>query len=204
MGIINNLLVILSIALFFIIVLEAMGKEYLVSIISIEMIILFVSLPLNFRLIIDVKLNDLLYGISLGIFIGNIFLPMGVCLTVSFKKAIEYFSHIGNIFKFYKYNPHEFILHLKTAFFEEFVWRVTLQGLIGQSYIIVVVIAFFFTIRHNELLKRNYKMVLDFFCFSLFLGFSYLFFKNFIFIVAVHFIRNMGILHFREINGQEG
>lgn len=135
-----------------------------------------------------------------GVLMGYCSFGISILITsLSFKKTWKYLSRIKNLLIFIIYRWKLGLFLLASALYEECVWRGIIQTNIQPIEIGLIATAVFFTIRHNDALAGNTMHVLDFFCFSLLLGVFYWLWHSLIFISAIHYIRNMGVLYYHSM-----
>ncbi len=174
------------------------------NIFYLEGFVFFAILPTYYTLILQ-GIHPLF--IFLGLFLGSLMIPFSVFVSkLSLKETIKFCSNLSYIAPFYKNNLNLFFAQFVAAFYEEFFWRGALQTFLGANYIAVIIVAIVFTIRHIEVLCDNFWRMFDFFLFSLILGLIYLLTKSLMFVILLHFIRNLGVTfyqsnkHYRMVN----
>ena len=158
----------------------------------------FVSLYLEGGNIVSQE-DHLALALPAGITAGLTVFFISLFLTTwSLKEVREFGFPCRGIISYFSARPLKMVNIILVCAVEEFIWRAIIQdrfGLtyLGSSHISVIVTAFLFTIIHQKNFKDDFLKKMEFYLFSLFLGYAFFITHSLIFVILVHLIRNINI-----------
>jgi membrane protease YdiL (CAAX protease family) len=151
---------------------------------------------LNGRTGLHFTSNPLLFAI-IGLAGGHILFGVSLLLTNgSVRETVQYTFTLRQAVGFWAKRPMPLVQALIVAFYEEFVWRATVQedlvARLGSPFVAVPVAAIFFTVLHRHTFTDRHQKV-EFLIFSLILGGAYLATGSLVLVVLIHAVRNTDI-----------
>lgn len=158
--------------------------------------VLFCLFPF-FLDIIVFKPSHLPKEIIWGILAGQILFIFSVLVTtLSFKITFNYLKKVVFLASYYLKSWRSAAFYLTAAFFEEVVWRVSVQSLLGYSYPAILITSLLFTADHWK--KTKFIELFELFLFSCILGVCFYKTHSLILIVIIHAIRNVNSEYLAE------
>lgn len=160
----------------------------------------FMSLYIQGKIIITQE-SSIFFHLSAGLIAGVLIFFLSLFLTtLSFREIREFGFPFKGIAAYYSSRPMLTINFVITCMVEEFIWRGTIQDHFGNIYLgnphlSIIITAILFTLIHNKSLKDDILKKLEFFIFSLFLGYAFFAFHSLIFVFLVHLVRNICIAY---------
>lgn len=156
------------------------------------------SLCLNGKIVLSQETNIIFYALS-GFALGLLIFFISLFLTtLSFGEIIAHGLPFPGIIGYFVDRPLRAMTILIACTVEEFIWRAVIQDHFGRIYlgglhIYVIFTAFLFTIVHKKNLEGDILKKLEFFLFSLFLGYSFSVTHSLTFVILIHLVRNVNI-----------
>ncbi len=103
-------------------------------------------------------------------------------------------------FKRYYFNFRIILYYLVISGFEEVLWRATVQKLMGDTIIVIVLTSLFFALRHIRKSKTMYVIeLLDIFLLSCVLGLLFLATHSIYLVTAAHTVRNINLSYLQRV-----
>lgn len=144
------------------------------------------------------------YYLLFGSISGQILFIMSLFLSkLSIRRAFSQLRVLSFFRIFIKEKVLCVISALATVFREELLWRCTIQSVLGNSVMAVIITSVSFYIIHLDLSREVFYISheIELLVFSFLLGFLFFYFESFYLVAAVHFFRNINI---RNIEFQLG
>lgn len=156
------------------------------------------SLYLQGKIVFSQETDPIFY-LAAGLIIGPLAFFISLFLTtLSFKEITDHGIPFKGATSYFLARPINAVSILIVSVVEEFVWRAVIQDHFGNAYLhnphlSVIVTAFLFTLVHKKNLENDFLKKLEFFLFSLLLGYGFLITHSFILVVLIHLMRNANI-----------
>ena len=198
----KTILVLASIALIYsmrFLPLQERRMYHLVPSIAFTIEVCIIAAIGRWRLLFSVNnLNPffLILSLILGTFLFYISLLIN---RLSFHEAARYTFPFANMLRFHATHLNRLGHYIFVSLREELLWRATVQYVMGNSALAVVITALLFTLVHIRSNKINLLELSDFMIFSLFLGFVFWQYENLVLVIFIHTIRNMNLIFYYDI-----
>ena len=156
------------------------------------------SLYLCGTTVLSQETNPLFHTLA-GITVGTLVFPLSLFLTtLSFKEIIGHGFPFKGMAAYYRSRPLWAAGILVLCVVEEFMWRAVIQDYFGKiylnsPYLSITLTAIIFTIIHKKNIQDDLLKKVEFFLFSLFLGYAYFVTHSLIFVILIHLTRNVNI-----------
>lgn len=158
-----------------------------------------ISIFQRYRILLNLYNYNPLWLIS-GLLTGHLLFFVSLIINrLSLKEALKFSLPFKSIYRYYL--SHKLIVrkYFFVSLYEEFLWRGTIQYLLGSSYLAVTITAFLFTITHVRQRGNNVFEILDLLLFAFLLGLLFFCYQNILFVIILHAIRNINISYYHSI-----
>lgn len=135
-------------------------------------------------------------GILLGATLGFALYYLTVALVFQrFRQLSSYLQEVKRALVDDHSPFHRMVISGVRVISEEVFWRGTMQYLLGNGALALICTAVLFTLWHiymqRESKRLTYRVVLEFFLFSLVLGFVYAISGRILLVIGIHYVRNL-------------
>lgn len=141
-----------------------------------------------------------IFLVGLGTLSGQLLFFLSLVLVnLSVNKAWNAIKSCQGFIRHY-FNFRIFFYYLVISGFEEILWRATIQNLLGETLIAIVITSLFFALRHLRKSKTVYVMdFLDIFLLSCLLGSLFLATHSIYLVTAAHTVRNINLSFLQKV-----
>ncbi|MBE0432584.1 CPBP family intramembrane metalloprotease [candidate division WOR-3 bacterium] len=137
-----------------------------------------------------------------GLAISFLLLAPGVAMTsLSLRNGIRTLLDCARILHKYYTCPMIFAKYILIGLYEELFWRGTVQSLLGRPSLAIPLSSLLFTLIHLFLRQETSLMqLLEFFIFSIFMGWAFYWTGSLLFVATIHAGRNANLAYLQAIH----